>query len=72
MCDSTKPSGGRVVSLRRASRYGLAGHKVRTARAWDFVFGSSVKGAFFQVQALAPLVNRGAAIEIIGSKVRIR
>jgi len=38
-----------------------------TETLWDELFDSNVKGAFFQVQALAPLLNRGAAIVLNGS-----
>ncbi|ABO57791.1 short-chain dehydrogenase/reductase SDR [Burkholderia vietnamiensis G4] len=34
---------------------------------WDLVFGTNVKGAYFQIQALVPLLNRGASIVINGS-----
>ena len=34
---------------------------------WDQSFATNVKGAYFQIQALLPLLNRGAAIVINGS-----
>lgn len=34
---------------------------------WDLIFNTNVKGAYFQIQALAPLFNRGAAIVLNGS-----
>jgi len=34
---------------------------------WDLTFNTNVKGPYFQLQALAPLLNRGAAIVINGS-----
>ncbi|MBF5013902.1 SDR family oxidoreductase [Burkholderia pseudomultivorans] len=34
---------------------------------WDLVFDTNVKGPYFQIQALAPLFNRGASIVINGS-----
>lgn len=34
---------------------------------WDQVFDTNVKGAYFQIQALLPLLNRGASIVINGS-----
>jgi NAD(P)-dependent dehydrogenase (short-subunit alcohol dehydrogenase family) len=34
---------------------------------WDESFNTNVKGAYFQIQALLPLLNRGAAIVINGS-----
>ncbi|MDM4768202.1 SDR family oxidoreductase [Pelomonas sp. SE-A7] len=34
---------------------------------WDATFGANVKGAFFQIQALAPLLNKGASIVLNGS-----
>ena len=34
---------------------------------WDESFDTNVKGAYFQIQALLPLLNRGAAIVINGS-----
>ena len=34
---------------------------------WDLTFHTNVKGPYFQLQALAPLLNRGAAIVINGS-----
>lgn len=36
-------------------------------RAWDESFDANVKGAFFQLQALVPLLNPGAAIVLNGS-----
>jgi NAD(P)-dependent dehydrogenase (short-subunit alcohol dehydrogenase family) len=38
-----------------------------TEKLWDEIFGVNVKGAYFQVQALVPLLNRGAAIVLNGS-----
>lgn len=34
---------------------------------WDLTFDTNVKGPYFQLQALAPLLNRGASIVINGS-----
>lgn len=34
---------------------------------WDATFNANVKGAFFQIQALAPLLNNGASIVLNGS-----
>lgn len=34
---------------------------------WDEIFNTNVKGAYFQLQALQPLLNRGAAIVLNGS-----
>lgn len=34
---------------------------------WDQSFDANVKGAFFQIQALLPLLNRGASIVLNGS-----
>jgi NAD(P)-dependent dehydrogenase (short-subunit alcohol dehydrogenase family) len=34
---------------------------------WDESFDTNVKGAYFQIQALLPLLNRGAAIVLNGS-----
>jgi len=34
---------------------------------WDEIFNTNVKGLYFQVQALAPLLRKGAAIVINGS-----
>ncbi|TDV11619.1 SDR family oxidoreductase [Paraburkholderia caballeronis] len=34
---------------------------------WDLSFNTNVKGAYFQIQALLPLLNRGASIVINGS-----
>ena len=34
---------------------------------WDSTFDTNVKGAYFQIQALLPLLNRGASIVINGS-----
>lgn len=36
-------------------------------KLWDHVFDTNVKGAYFQIQALLPLFNRGAAIVLNGS-----
>lgn len=38
-----------------------------TETLWDQTFDANVKGAFFQVQALAPLLNAGASIVLNGS-----
>jgi NAD(P)-dependent dehydrogenase (short-subunit alcohol dehydrogenase family) len=35
--------------------------------AWDHGFNTNVKGAYFQLQALLPLLNRGASIVLNGS-----
>ncbi|TCW85005.1 short-chain dehydrogenase [Burkholderia sp. SRS-46] len=34
---------------------------------WDQIFNTNVKGAYFQIQSLVPLLNRGASIVINGS-----
>lgn len=34
---------------------------------WDATFGTNVKGAYFQIQALLPVLNRGASIVLNGS-----
>jgi NAD(P)-dependent dehydrogenase (short-subunit alcohol dehydrogenase family) len=34
---------------------------------WDRIFDTNVKGAYFQLQALLPLLNRGAAVVLNGS-----
>eukprot|EP00456_Euglypha_rotunda_P008812 TRINITY_DN11813_c0_g2_i2.p2 TRINITY_DN11813_c0_g2~~TRINITY_DN11813_c0_g2_i2.p2 ORF type:complete len:142 (+),score=35.09 TRINITY_DN11813_c0_g2_i2:104-529(+) len=34
---------------------------------WDSSFDANIKGAFFQIQALAPLLNPGASIVLNGS-----
>jgi len=34
---------------------------------WDLTFDTNVKGPYFQIQALAPLLNQGSAIVINGS-----
>jgi NAD(P)-dependent dehydrogenase (short-subunit alcohol dehydrogenase family) len=34
---------------------------------WDATFNTNVKGAYFQIQSLLPLLNRGASIVINGS-----
>jgi NAD(P)-dependent dehydrogenase (short-subunit alcohol dehydrogenase family) len=34
---------------------------------WDLTFDTNVKGAYFQIQALLPRLNRGAAIVLNGS-----
>ncbi|WP_280152054.1 SDR family oxidoreductase [Piscinibacter sp. XHJ-5] len=34
---------------------------------WDQTFDTNVKGAYFQIQALLPLLNRGASIVLNGS-----
>jgi NAD(P)-dependent dehydrogenase (short-subunit alcohol dehydrogenase family) len=34
---------------------------------WDQTFNTNVKGAFFQIQALLPLLNKGASIVLNGS-----
>jgi NAD(P)-dependent dehydrogenase (short-subunit alcohol dehydrogenase family) len=36
-------------------------------RLWDETFDINVKGAFFTIQALAPLLNQGAAVILNGS-----
>ncbi|MDE1184714.1 SDR family oxidoreductase [Paraburkholderia sp.] len=38
-----------------------------TEDLWDATFNANVKGPFFQIQALQPLLNRGASIVINGS-----
>lgn len=37
------------------------------ASLWDQIFDTNVKGAFFQIQALLPLLNQGASIVLNGS-----
>ena len=34
---------------------------------WDQIFNTNVKGPYFQIQALVPLLNRGASIVLNGS-----
>lgn len=38
-----------------------------TEDLWDLIFNTNVKGAYFQIQALLPLLNKGASIVINGS-----
>ena len=38
-----------------------------TEAFWDELFDVNVKGAFFQLQALVPLLNRGASVVLNGS-----
>jgi NAD(P)-dependent dehydrogenase (short-subunit alcohol dehydrogenase family) len=38
-----------------------------TGMFWDELFDVNVKGAFFQLQALVPLLNRGASVVLNGS-----
>jgi NAD(P)-dependent dehydrogenase (short-subunit alcohol dehydrogenase family) len=38
-----------------------------TEKLWDEIFDVNVKGAYFQIQALVPLLNRGASIVLNGS-----
>jgi NAD(P)-dependent dehydrogenase (short-subunit alcohol dehydrogenase family) len=38
-----------------------------TEAFWDQMFDSNVKGAYFQIQALLPLLNQGASIVLNGS-----
>jgi NAD(P)-dependent dehydrogenase (short-subunit alcohol dehydrogenase family) len=38
-----------------------------TEALWDEIFNSNVKGLYFQIQALAPLLRRGASLVINGS-----
>jgi NAD(P)-dependent dehydrogenase (short-subunit alcohol dehydrogenase family) len=45
----------------------FAGLQDITEALWDELFDANVKGAFFQIQALAPLLNPGAAIVLNGS-----
>ncbi|KRG40438.1 short-chain dehydrogenase [Stenotrophomonas panacihumi] len=45
----------------------FAGLQDITEALWDELFDANVKGAFFQVQALAPLLNPGASIVLNGS-----
>jgi NAD(P)-dependent dehydrogenase (short-subunit alcohol dehydrogenase family) len=37
------------------------------ATLWDLTFDTNVKGAYFQIQALLPVLNRGASIVLNGS-----
>lgn len=45
----------------------FAGFRDVTEKLWDEIFAVNVKGAYFQIQALVPLLNRGAAIVLNGS-----
>ena len=45
----------------------FAGLTDATEALWDDIFNTNVKGLYFQVQALAPLLRKGAAIVINGS-----
>lgn len=45
----------------------FAGLADATETLWDEIFDTNVKGLFFQIQALAPLLRQGAAIVINGS-----
>ncbi|MBV8605301.1 MAG: SDR family oxidoreductase [Pelomonas sp.] len=45
----------------------FAGLSDATEALWDEIFDTNVKGLFFQIQALAPLLRKGAAIVINGS-----
>jgi NAD(P)-dependent dehydrogenase (short-subunit alcohol dehydrogenase family) len=38
-----------------------------TEQLWDELFAVNAKGAFFQVQALVPLLHRGASVVLNGS-----
>ena len=38
-----------------------------TENAWDETFAINVKGPYFQIQSLAPLLNKGASIVLNGS-----
>lgn len=38
-----------------------------TPQLWDQVFGVNVRGPYFQIQALVPLLNKGASIVLNGS-----
>ncbi|MDI4634480.1 SDR family oxidoreductase [Pelomonas sp. V22] len=38
-----------------------------TSDLWDSIFDVNVKGAYFQIQALAPLLNKGASLVLNGS-----
>lgn len=38
-----------------------------TEELWDATFNTNVKGAYFQIQALRPLLNHGASIILSGS-----
>ncbi|NKF24131.1 SDR family oxidoreductase [Solimonas marina] len=38
-----------------------------SSELWDLIFDTNVKGPFFQIQALLPLLNPGAAIALNGS-----
>ncbi len=41
--------------------------KAWTKRSWDQTFNVNIKGAFFAIQALSPLLNTGAAVILNGS-----
>jgi len=45
----------------------FAGLSDATEALWDNIFNTNVKGLYFQVQAIAPLLRKGAAIVINGS-----
>ena len=45
----------------------FAGLSDATEGLWDEIFNTNVKGLYFQVQALTPLLRKGAAIVINGS-----
>ena len=45
----------------------FAGLADATEALWDDIFNTNVKGLYFQVQAIAPLLRKGAAIVINGS-----
>jgi NAD(P)-dependent dehydrogenase (short-subunit alcohol dehydrogenase family) len=45
----------------------FAGFKDVSEELWDEMFDINIKGAYFTIQALLPLLNRGAAIVLNGS-----
>lgn len=45
----------------------FAGFKDVSEQLWDEMFDSNLKGAYFTIQALLPLLNRGASIVLNGS-----
>ena len=56
----------RASSSTRASRSSRRS-PTSTKRCWDETFNTNVKGAYFQIQALLPLLNKGASIVLNGS-----
>ena len=45
----------------------FAGLSDATETLWDQIFNTNVKGLYFQIQALAPLLRKGASVVINGS-----